>query len=166
MAPGLSGAEYVRQAALGRAEEDVGAPTKQDAAVTPGLAGARAEDALGNIGYVKRIWEAFAKGGVAAIADLVDDDVIWRPRAAQGHALRGTRELADFHSSAKRAMPALRMFRGNGDDVLVEAEYASEDGDVTTVWLLYRFDGQRLVEAIALPDEGQARTYSPPSASD
>lgn len=166
MAPGLSGAEYVRQAALGRAAEDLRGPTKQEPSGAPGLASARAEEALGNIGYVKRIWEAFAEGGVAAMADLVGDDVIWRPSAAQGRALRGTRELADFHSSAKPAMPALRMFRGNGDDVIVEAEYASEDGNSTTVWLLYRFDGQKLVEAIALPDEAQARTYSPPSDSD
>jgi hypothetical protein len=44
-------------------------------------------------------------------------------------------------------MPSTRMFQGRGDDVLVEAEYTQDDGSARCVWLLYRFDGDRLIEA-------------------
>ena len=60
-------------------------------------------------------------------------------------------------------IPTLRMFHGRGDDVLVEAEY-ERDENVRTVWLLYRFNGMTLVEAIAFPNEAQARAYRPPPA--
>lgn len=48
------------------------------------------------------------------------------------------------------------MFHGLGDDVLVEAEYARHDGSVRTVWLPYRFDGDRLVETVAFQNETQS----------
>jgi hypothetical protein len=124
-------------------------------------------DELGNIGYVRRLWKAFEKGGVSAMAELVPPDVSWRPVEAKGHILRGTQELSDFWSSyGDYVMPRLRMFQGHGDDVLVEAEYPRDDGSVLTVWLLYRFDGDRLVEAIGFADEEQARSYSsvPPAS--
>jgi hypothetical protein len=57
-------------------------------------------------------------------------------------------------------MPKLRMFHGDGDDVLVEAEYRQDDRGVRTVWLLYRFDGPKLIEAVGFPSEAQARSYS------
>jgi hypothetical protein len=50
--------------------------------------------------------------------------------------------------------------------VLVEAEYRGDDGSGTTVWLLYRFEGERLIEAIGFSTEAQARSYVPPSMSD
>jgi hypothetical protein len=40
-------------------------------------------------------------------------------------------------------------------------EYRREDADPRTVWLLYRFDGDRLLEAIGFEDEAQARSYRP-----
>lgn len=118
------------------------------------------EDDLGNIAYVRRLWEAFASGGVGAMAALVPDDAVWRPTKAEGRALHGTRDLQEFWASHEIVMPALRMFHGHRDDVLVEAEFPQDDGSIRTVWLLYRFDGERLIEAISFPDEAQARSYS------
>lgn len=122
-------------------------------------------DELGNIGYVSRLWKAFESGGVAAMAELIPPEVSWRPSEADGRVLRGTEELDDFWSSREVVMPTLRMFQGHGDDVLIEAEYTRDDGSIRTVWLLYRFDGDRLIEAISFPDEAQARSYCAPPAS-
>ena len=121
---------------------------------------------LGNIGYIRSLWDAFRSGGVAKMAELVPPDVRWRPLQGAGRSLQGTEDLAAFWASREVEMPSLRMFHGEGDDVLVEAEYRRDDGSDTTLWLLYRFQGRRLVEAIGFPSETQARSYSPPPASD
>jgi hypothetical protein len=127
-----------------------------ESGATPG------EKALGNIGYVRVLWEAFASGGVPAIAALIPPDVRWRPSAAGGQVLHGTKELEGFWGSREVVVPTLRMFHGRGDDVLVEGEYERDDQRLRTVWLLYRFNGATLVEAIAFPTEAQARAYEPP----
>lgn len=116
-------------------------------------------DPLGNFGYVTRLWRAFESGGVAAMAALIPPDVTWRPTAANGRALRGTDALYEFWSSRRIEMPKLRMFHGHGDDVLLEAEYSRAGGGGRTVWLLYRFEGDRLVEAIGFENEAEARSY-------
>jgi hypothetical protein len=97
-----------------------------------------AEDGLGNIGYVRRLRKASEAGGVRAMAELVAPDVRWRPIAADGRVLNGTRDLDEFWSAREFEMPSLRMFHGTGDDVLVEAEYRREDAHPRTVWLLHR----------------------------
>jgi hypothetical protein len=95
------------------------------------------------------------------MAELVPPDVIWRPLAANGRALHGTREFEKFWSSREAVvMPSPRMFHGDGDDVLVAAEYGQEHGSAPCVWLLYRFDGDRLLEAIGFEEEAQARSYA------
>jgi hypothetical protein len=114
----------------------------------------------GNISYVGQLWRVFKHGGVLAVAELVPPDVIWRPLAANGRALHGTRELEEFWSSREVVMPSLTMFHGYGDDVLVSAEYGQEDGSARCVWLLYLFDGDRLLEAVGFEDESQARSYA------
>lgn len=98
------------------------------------------------------------------MAALVPPDVEWRASEAGGRALHGAEDLERFWCSREIVMPTLRMFHGRGDDVLVEAEYDRDDRSVRTVWLLYRFNGATLVEAIAFPDEAEARTYLPPPA--
>lgn len=123
-------------------------------------------ETLGNIGYIRRLWDAFRSGGPAAMAELVPADVAWRPLAADGRCLQGTEELVAFWASRTFEVPTIRMFNGERDDVLVEAEYRGDDGSITSVWLLYRFEGDRLIEAIGFPTEAQARSYMPPSMSD
>lgn len=98
------------------------------------------------------------------MADLVPPDVRWRPHAAGGRALHGTQALDRFWSSREVAMPTLRMFHGRGDDVIVEAEYQNDDAGVRTMWMVFRFEGARLIEAIGFVDEAQARSYRPPPA--
>jgi SnoaL-like domain len=120
-------------------------------------------EALGNIGYVRRLWDAFRSGGVAAMAELVPPDVTWRPGQADGRCLQGTEDLAAFWASREVEVPSVRMFHGDRDDVLVEAEYRRDGASSTTVWLLYRFQGERLVEAISFPSEEQARSYYRPA---
>ena len=132
--------------------------------VSAGSRGTPSDAALGNMEYVRRLWEAFKSGGVPAMAALVPPDVEWRPSEAGGRALHGTEDLERFWCSREIVMPTLRMFHGRGDDVLVEAEYERDDGSVRTVWLLYRFNGATLLEAIAFPDEAEARAYLPPPA--
>jgi hypothetical protein len=73
------------------------------------------------------------------MAALVRPDVEWRPSEAGGRALHGTEDLQRYSCSHEIVMPTLRMFHGRGEDVLVEAEYESDDGSVRTVWLLYRY---------------------------
>lgn len=116
--------------------------------------------ALGNMGYVKRLWDAFERGGVSAMADLVPPDVTWRPLEAGGGVLRGTEHLGEFWSSREFEMPTIRMFYGQGDDVMVEAEYSGHDQSARTIWLVYRFDGDRLVEAVSFKNQEQARSWS------
>ena len=122
--------------------------------------------ALRNIEYVRLLWEAFRSGGVAAMAALVPPDVRWRPHEAGGRALHGTEELERFWSSREVVVPTRRMFHGQGDDVIVEAEYRDDDTSIRTIWLVFRFEGATLVEAIAFPDEAQARRYRPPPGLD
>lgn len=122
-------------------------------------------DPLGNIGYIRRLWHAFESGGAAKMAELVPPDVVWRPLAADGRCLQGTEDLAAFWTSCAFEMPTIRMFNGHRDDVLVEAEYPGDDAGGTTVWLLYRFEGERLIEAIGFSSEAQARSYRPRSTS-
>lgn len=62
-------------------------------------------------------------------------------------------------------MPTLRMFHGPWRRRTVEAEYRPNDGTEKTVWLLYRFEGERLVEAVGFDNETQARSFSSRPAS-
>jgi hypothetical protein len=126
---------------------------------------ASGEALLGNIACVRGLWAAFEAGGVTAVAALVPPDVRWRPLAGGGRVLHRTCGLTEFWGAPGTEMPTPRMFHGRGDDVLVEAESRQDDDTVSTIWLLYRFDGDRLVEAIAFPDEAQAHEYLPPPAS-
>ena len=100
------------------------------------------------------------------MAALVPPDVRWRPHEAGGRALHGTEELERFWSSREVVVPTRRMFHGQGDDVIVEAEYRNDDTSIRTIWLVFRFEGATLVEAIAFPDEAQARRYRPPPGLD
>src|SRR5947208_12286218 len=91
------------------------------------LRGRRGES---NFEYVGRIWDAFRAGGVAEMADLVPDDVQWRPLEAEGRTLDGTGELQEFWASHVVSLPTPRMLHGRGDDVLLQAELRLSDGSV------------------------------------
>jgi anti-sigma B factor antagonist len=44
---------------------------------------------------VRGLWQAFATGGLEALLDAADDDVIWQPHLTEGRILRGSAELRD-----------------------------------------------------------------------
>jgi hypothetical protein len=159
---GVTVSEYTRAAALERAAIEARPNGRRRARRADDIPAKVLDECGGNIPYVGQLWEAFKRGGVSAMSKLTPPDVIWRPLAASGHTLHGTRELEEFWSSRDVVMPSLRMFHGHGNDVLVLADYPQEDGTVSSVWLRYRFDGDRLVEAIGFEDETQARSYGGP----
>ena len=107
--------------------------------------------------YVARLWQAFADGGVDGIAGLVPPDVKWAPPDQNG-VLNGTDELRDFMDEhPERDMPMPVGYEAHHEDVLVHAERVVPAGGTADIWLLYRFDGQRLVEALSFDDEDRAR---------
>ena len=113
--------------------------------------------ALKRMNYVVRLWQAFADGGVEGMAPLVPPDVEWSPPDQDG-VLHGTAELADFMDRhPERDMPMPVAYEAHHEDVLVHAERLVPTGGTSHVWLLYRFQDQRLVEALSFDDEARAR---------
>jgi hypothetical protein len=162
---GVSVSEYIRAAAVLRAaaaaargEDPVERLSKRsEPAASPLPSG---EDAESNTEYGARLWSAFRTGRADELAELVPDDVDWQPLRAGGRMLRGTREMHEFWASQDVDLAVPKVFHGNGDDVLVKAELPLSDGRVESVWWLYRFEGRRLVQAVGLEDEAEARSYS------
>jgi hypothetical protein len=74
--------------------------------------------------------------------------------------------LQAFWASHVVELPTPRMFHGRGDNVLLQAELPLPDGTVRTMWLLYRFKGTTLIEAVAFEDEAEARSSLGRSAED
>ena len=44
---------------------------------------------------VRALWEAHAAGGIDALLEAADDDVVWQPHITQGRVFRGTAELRE-----------------------------------------------------------------------
>ena len=105
------------------------------------------------VAYVRRLVEAFAAGGVEALAELVPDDVEWIPQLASGRVLRGTRELRAFFATraAPDPMPRVAMVQPAGSHVLVRFDYATN-----AIWSLYVFEDDRLVRAISFSNQRDA----------
>lgn len=119
-------------------------------------------DALVRMNYVARMWQAFADGGVDELAKLVPADAKWQP-PGQDTPLRGIDELRTFmEEHSGREMPMPIAYEVHGEDVLVHAEQVIGNGAAGHLWLLYRFEGQRLVEALSFEDEDQARAQLQP----
>jgi hypothetical protein len=54
-------------------------------------------------------------------------------------------------------MPMPTAYEAHHEDVLVHAEQLVSNGTTGHVWLLYRFEGDRLVRALSFDDEAAAR---------
>lgn len=107
--------------------------------------------------YVARLWQAFADGGVDQLAELVPPDVQWRP-TDEPSTLRGTEELrAYWNGNPDRDMPMPIAYESHPEGVLVHAERLVPQKGTAHVWLLYRFEGDVLVEALSFADEAEAR---------
>jgi anti-anti-sigma factor len=105
-----------------------------------------------NVAYVRRLWDAFQTGGIAALADLVPDDVVWRPATGNGQVLVGIRQLIQFWSAREPPPLVAREFEAVGEDVLVHRERIWPDGSTMPLWSLYRFHGPRLIEVLSFDD--------------
>lgn len=121
--------------------------------------GGEVDPGLGNMAYVKLLWEVFKAGGVAAVAEFVPRDVEWRPMAGEVREAGSSQDVDEFWSSEAIERTTPTMFHASGDDVLVEAHDERDDGDGRTLWSLYRFRGGSLVEAIAFSDAATARSF-------
>lgn len=94
-----------------------------------------------NVAYVRRLWEAFRRGGIAQLADIVPPETEWEPSDEGGRVPHGPAGLEPFWGSV--ADPA--GFAAVGEDVLVGS--AAEGHVGKEVWSLYRFEGRRLIGA-------------------
>jgi anti-sigma B factor antagonist len=123
--------------------------THLDQLVAREAAPAPASDvALGNLAYVRRLWEGFSRGGTSRVAEMVPDGAEWRPLRPGGEALRGGEGVSAFWGAGQ----APASFAALGDDVLVGVRI--EDGD--QVWSLFWFDDRRLLGAATFEHRAEA----------
>jgi anti-sigma B factor antagonist len=114
----------------------------QGAAEVSDIAGA-------NIAYVRRLWEAYEKGGGEGLVAITEDDVRWRPLGAT--SFFPTSELLDFWSSRPPPPVSLGDMNAVGHDVLVT--WRLEDRDPGEMWSLHRFQERRLLEVVSFDSE-------------
>ncbi|MEA2279893.1 MAG: hypothetical protein QOK21_500 [Solirubrobacteraceae bacterium] len=107
---------------------------------------------------VRAIWDAYERGGAAAMRDLLDDDVALRPSG--GEVLRGPAEIVGYlerHGDSLSAIP--HVYESHGDCVLVHGSLRRfRDGgflDVQPSWVYFFRDG-RLLGATAYASRAEA----------
>jgi anti-anti-sigma regulatory factor len=110
---------------------------------------ASADLGTANVAYVRRVWDAFEAGGAPALADLIPEDVVWRPASGDGQVLLGVRELIRFWAKRDRPRLSPLEFKAVGEDVLVHREVPGPGDRTRPMWSLYRFDGPRLIEVVS-----------------
>jgi anti-sigma B factor antagonist len=106
----------------------------------------------GNVAYVRRLCEAFVKGGAEHLVELVPDDVTWKPLGA-AKKLR-TSELLEHLSSQPTCSLTPGLVTSVGDDVLVTWEVKA--GEPEVMWSLFLFHQRRLVDAVSFDSEPKA----------
>jgi ketosteroid isomerase-like protein len=109
-------------------------------------------------GRVRAIWDAYERGGVEAMRELLDDDVELRPSG--GEVLRGPAEITGYlerHGDSLSAVP--HVYERHGDCVLVHGSLRRfRDGgflDVQPSWV-YFFRARRLLGATAYASRAAA----------
>jgi ketosteroid isomerase-like protein len=120
-------------------------------------------DEGGNVERVRRLWEAWAHGGIDEVLEIVDPDVEWRPYGAHGRVLHGAGDLRDYMAE----------FSKRGEDVEAEVYSYEDHGDLvlatghvrhrsargmtdTQLHWLYRFSDGRLVRFDAYTSRDEA----------
>lgn len=117
-------------------------------------------DAAPNVVYVRDLWERFLAGGVAALAEIVPEDVRWQSFTTEAGTLVGTTALETFWTAAspaatRTAPPTVQLAELDGD-VIVRSDAGPAPG-ARVVWSLYEFDGRTLVRAVSFATEAEAR---------
>ena len=117
-----------------------------------------------NVAAVRRMWEAFAEGGLDDVLDIVDPDVEWSLFGTGGEVVRGHEGLRDY--LARRAAQGEEIDASvydyeaiDDDQVLVSGHvrFRSATGmsDTQLHWL-YRFRDGRLVRFDAYRSRAEA----------
>jgi ketosteroid isomerase-like protein len=117
----------------------------------------------GRVDHVRRLWEAFAHGGIDEVVELVDDGVEWRPYGAGGRVLHGAEDLRDYMerraAQGDRIEAEVYSYEEYGECVLASGHLrirTSEGMTDTQLHWLYTFAGDRLVRFEAFPSRDQA----------
>jgi len=115
------------------------------------------------VAQVQAVWEAYARGGVEAMLEVVDDDVEWQPHQAGGRVLHGAEEMRAFWAervtAGERMEPTVYDLQRHGDCVVMTgALRVLSHGRLTESQLawVYTFDDGRLRTASAYPTRAQA----------
>ena len=116
-----------------------------------------------NVELVRRLWEAFERGGIDAVLDVVDADVEWEPYAGGGVIYRGHEGLRGYmQGRAERNEEVdaqLYSAFAKGDTVVARGEVRirGPQGMVTMQpgWL-YEFSGGKLVRFRGFPTQDAA----------
>lgn len=104
-----------------------------------------------NLGYTRALYSVWQAEGVGAMAELVPDDVVWRPSGFEGRGLCGTDELLRFWARANPpAVATPAWFTAAGDDVIIESQHVLGPGTVRRTYSLFEFRDQRLIKATAV----------------
>lgn len=111
-----------------------------------------------NLKYVQRLWKAFRRGGLEALAEMIPPGVEWRPWDGQGQAVKGPEELRAFYGSSGRAGPS--SFVTVGENVLVRTEFPTSDGGSRPLFSLYEFSAGTLVRATSFEHESDLVSYT------
>jgi ketosteroid isomerase-like protein len=107
---------------------------------------------------VRAIWDAYARGGPAAVGALVAPDVVFR--MVDGTELHGGQEIGAFLQERADVLTAVAQdFERYGDSVLVHGSLRRFHGggflDVQPSWVHF-FDGDRLVAVTAYGSRAEA----------
>jgi ketosteroid isomerase-like protein len=105
-----------------------------------------------NVELVRRLWEAFERGGIDAVLEIVDPDVEWEPYGGGGMVYRGhdgLRAYMDWRAERKEQTDAsLYSAFAKGDAVIARGEVRIRGPHgITTMqpgWL-YEFENGKLV---------------------
>jgi ketosteroid isomerase-like protein len=120
-------------------------------------------DEGGNVERVRRLWEAWAHGGIDEVIEIVDPDVDWRPYGGHGRVLHGAEELRgymdEFRERGEDVEAEVYSYEAVGDAVLASGHvrHRSARGltDTQLHWL-YRFRNGRLVRFDAYTSREEA----------
>jgi len=120
-------------------------------------------ESLDPVAQVRRLWSAWASGGLESLLALLDDDVEWAPHAACGLVLHGRDEVrafwAELAARGERREPTLYRIERHGDVVVSTGSLRIvRDGHLTEAQLawLHEFSGGRLRSTAAYDSRAAA----------
>lgn len=116
-----------------------------------------------NVELVRRLWNAFERGGIEAVVEIVDPDVLWEPYGGGGAVYKGHEGLLAFMAErvqrGEETDARLYSAFAKGDYVVARGEVRiqGEHGMVTMQpgWL-YEFRDGRLIRLRGFPTQEAA----------